>query len=913
MALFHLAFLDRKLNLTRSERLLLVHMGVVVALLLAAYTVAKVLRDSLFITAFGARALPYGYLGVAVASVLFVWLDPFLVRLLKRSAAAFASQVFAIAASAAAALVHPHDSRWLAAAFYLWTGSQLMMLIPHFWLLAIDQWDSRRARTIFPILTGFGLLGGVGGGAFAHFGTRSLGVTGLLWSLTLLLTAMTALSVLLAGRRPTKSPAIAYTRGGSRLRIILGTPFLRYFVTGLTLSVVVGTLVDFQFKVMAQQAYPDQDSLTRFFGAFHAGLNAFAMLLQFTAAGWILRTFGLGGAAAIQPQSVLAFSLLTGFAPAWGIVLALRWAQGVIFQTIGKSVTEIYMMAVRPPDLRRIKAAIDIGTERGADALVGLMLILMLRFAKVELKFLAGFTAFLAAVWLVILIRQQREYTRSFSDSLAGRWIDPEAAAASIQTPAGARALRDALRSSDERVVILALDLCRTTRYRKATPAIQGCLEHESAGVRAAAVRTMTALAIPDPAGRIPGFLEASDEWLKRAAIEYLVTNRPDAAAFARSLLEGEDPIACDAALEALEARPDLATEAVNPAWVTRLLASETAAERAAGARALGLLHGPEIEDRLRALLADPDPDVEEAALRATARQPSPALDEAILARLAVLECRAAAVAAVAARGDRVVPALQAMITAGAAGGEDTEGAQSAAARALAAIGSEAARAALLQLVRNDDRSLRHLGLRSLNRIRLARDEPVLDRALAHRIFLRELRDYRKSLSRTRTLRGEAAPELGLLADTYAESADRAIERALRALACWYEPLPFRGIYRGLSSGERDAEARALEYLEDILPGKPFRVMRSFFESGPAADGTEAAAAKPAPIAECIARAWEGGDPWLKACALRAASVVSEVDWRQLIAGEESKVDPAAVEHPLVRAEIERLEAAGRT
>jgi hypothetical protein len=313
----------------------------------------------------------------------------------------------------------------------------------------------------------------------------------------------------------------------------------------------------------------------------------------------------------------------------------------------------------------------------------------------------------------------------------------------------------------------------------------------------------------------------------------------------------------------------------------------------------------------LRALLADPDPDVEEAALRATARQPSPALDEAILARLAVPECRAAAVAAVAARGDRVVPVLLAMLTAGAGGDEDTEGAQSAAARALAAIGSEVARSALLQLVRNDDRSLRHLGLRSLNRIRLARDEPVLDRALAHRVFLRELRDYRKSLSRTRTLRGEAAPELGLLADTYAESADRALERALRALACWYEALPFRGIYRGLSSGERDAEARALEYLEEILPGKPFRVMRSFFESGPAADGTEAAAAKPATTAECIARAWEGGDPWLKACALRAASVVPEVDWRQLIAGEKSKADPAAVEHPLVREEIERLETAG--
>ena len=910
-----LAALDRKLNLNRAERLLLVHMGLIVALLLAAYTVAKVLRDSLFITAFGARALPYGYFGVAIASALFVVIDPFLIRLLKRSWAAFTSQSVAIVASAAAALSHPHDNRWLAGAFYLWTGSQLMMLIPHFWLLAIDQWDSRRARTVFPILTGCGLLGGMAGGAFAHFTTDSLGVTGLLWSLTALLIGVTTLTVLLHDRRPIRNPVIAYTRGGSRLRIILGSPFLRYFVAGLLLSVVVSTLVDFQFKVLAQQRYPDQDSLTRFLGGFHAGLNGFAMLLQFTAAGWILRTFGLGAAAAIQPESVLAFSLLTGFAPAWGIVLALRWGQGVIFQTIGKSATEIYSMAVRPPDLRRIKAAIDIGTERGADALVGLFLVLMLKFAKVELKFLAGITAFLTAVWLVILIRQHKEYMRSFRDSLAGRWIDPEEAAASLQTPAGARALRDALKSTDERVVILALDLCRSTGYRQAAPAIRRALAHESHRVRAAAIRTMTALAIPDLDQKIADLVTSPDEATKTAAIQYEVTNRPDAADFARSLLEGQDRVARDAVLEALETRPGPGREAVSPAWIERMLSAEATAERAAGARALGLMRGPEMEERLRVLLSDPDPDVQEAAMWAAARQPGTGLDDAILARLEVPEGRAAAVVAAAARGDRVVPALLARITDGTGGDEDDDstGVRSAAARALSLIATPAARAALQQLARSEDRSLRHLGLRSLNRIRLVRDEPVLGRALAHRIFLRELRDYRKSLSRTRTLRGASAPELGLLADTYAESADRALERAFRALACWYEPLPFRGIYRGLLSGDRDDEARALEYLEDILPGKPFQIVRSFFEDGPEADGTEAAAAKAAPIAECIARAWEGGDPWLKAVALRAASVVPEIDWRELIGSEGATVATAAAAyHPLVRAEIERLQAAGR-
>ena len=108
----------------------------------------------------------------------------------------------------------------------------------------------------------------------------------------------------------------------------------------LTLSVIVGTLVDFQFKLLAEQHYPERNALTRFLGGFHAVLNGFAMLVQFTAAGWILRHLGLGFSAAVQPGSVLAFSLWSVLAPVWGVVLALRWVQGVVFQTLGKSASD---------------------------------------------------------------------------------------------------------------------------------------------------------------------------------------------------------------------------------------------------------------------------------------------------------------------------------------------------------------------------------------------------------------------------------------------------------------------------------------------------------------------------------------------------------------------------------------------
>jgi hypothetical protein len=64
--------------------------------------------------------------------------------------------------------VFPYAHRLTTALFYVWTGSQAMMLLPHFWGLALDIWDSRRARLLFPLLAGSGLIGGlVGGGSRA--------------------------------------------------------------------------------------------------------------------------------------------------------------------------------------------------------------------------------------------------------------------------------------------------------------------------------------------------------------------------------------------------------------------------------------------------------------------------------------------------------------------------------------------------------------------------------------------------------------------------------------------------------------------------------------------------------------------------------------------------------------------------
>ena len=174
-----------------------------------------------------------------------------------------------------------------------------------------------------------------------------------------------------------------------------------------------------------------------------------------------------------------------------------------------------------------------------------------------------------------------------------------------------------------------------------------------------------------------------------------------------------------------------------------------------------------------------------------------------------------------------------------------------------------------------------------------------MPRETAHRLFLRELRDYRDNLDPMLTLVGHTAAPVLLLAESYRESADMALERAVQALACWYEPAALVGVLDRLRSSGRDTASPALEYLEHILPRAVFRPVRRLFESPTVGEATDPSGQDP--YSACIEAAWKSDDEWLRACAVRASRCVEGFD-RSLFSGAN---DP----HPGVRAELEALAA----
>ncbi|HZI92868.1 MAG TPA: hypothetical protein VFE84_01380 [Patescibacteria group bacterium] len=885
--------LTRRLSLEPHEGRLLFLMGLLVALLLGAYTIAKVLRDTLYLQEFGALALPYAYIGVAVTSVGYVWLEGRMARRFAKIGALRFNQYSAIGFSILAAAALPVARHWTTALFYLWTGGQAMMLLPHFWGLALDVWDSRRARRLFPLLGGCGLVGGLAGGGFAAWSAPFLRQVGLMWVLSGLLVVARALTGAVERHRAQSSGVPSPTVAGSSWEIIRKSGYIKVLTVGLALSVVVGTLVDFQFKLLIQRMYPDPHALTQFLGTFYAGLNAVSLLFQFGAAGWLLQRLGLGAATGLQPTAVLLFAACATIATGGWAVVAMRWFQGMVSQTLGKSTSEIYYAAIRPNERRRIKPALDTLVERWSDALAGILLLIVLRFLPSPIRVIIIGTAALSLAWILVLLLLNRQYGLAFQAALSRRWIEPETAPESMRLPAAKKALLAALSSDDERQILLALKLSHYTRDPETGRAVRGCLRHTSPEVRAAAVSAMDELRLRDDDVVIEGFLEEPHEGLRRASVGYLLARGRKRIDFARRLLDSGDPTLRLYLLDALFDRPFEARSLITSSWIDARIQTGRSEDLILAARALGVMEDATTVDRLRSLLTNPDIEVKRVALLTAARRPSHDLLDVMIPSLIVPGLSYEARAAVASVGDAAVPELMRLLD-----GAQGERAQESAARTLARIGSQRAVDCLMTLVRGADLRLRHIGLQNMMRMRLRTDQPVLTRSSVHRLFLRELRDYRQCVEPVASLDRHAAPVVRLLGQSYHESADRALQRALEALSCWYDPRPLVGVFDRLKSRDLAVSSPALEYLGHVLPRDVFDTVVRIFEKEVVEAST--AASEPHKLAEQIRVAWETGDAWLRACAVRASRYAPDFDRKSFATGD----DP----DPMVRAELAALD-----
>jgi len=330
----------------------------------------KAARDGLFLVHYGPQALPAMIAGAAGFSVLLSLLNGKLMNWL----APRVVLPWALGMSGVLQIVEwwllGMNPRIASVVIYLHMVGVAAVLLSTFWSMLNEEFDPREAKRKFGRIAAGGTVGGLLGGIVAERTVAWFGAPELMLILGVLHLACGAfLAVLMErGAEPpsqagvAKAPAaLAVMPHRSPLLVTLGTIVL--------LGALGAALLDYVFKVYATDSLGRGSDLVRFFAFFHTGVALLSFLLQSAGTKIFLEKFGLGKTILALPATLAGGSFLTLVAP--GAVMAglARAAEAAVRGSLFRAAYETCYTPVAAAEKRLAKTFIDVGSERGGDAL----------------------------------------------------------------------------------------------------------------------------------------------------------------------------------------------------------------------------------------------------------------------------------------------------------------------------------------------------------------------------------------------------------------------------------------------------------------------------------------------------------------------------------------------------------------
>jgi len=192
-------------------------------------------------------------------------------------------------------------------------------------------------------------LAGITFGAVVGFEVYQLGTVHLLY----VVAGLEALAIIPIGRLPRSETANRHADGSeadaklaalpfeanapvdftSGLTTATRSPYVRSIAILVAITVMVGTLIEFQWKSSVADSFATkEDQMTSFFGLFHAAVNVVTGLIQVLLTGRLLHRFGTRTALLVFPTTLLASTLGVLFASFDRVVLsAITLAKGCDF------------------------------------------------------------------------------------------------------------------------------------------------------------------------------------------------------------------------------------------------------------------------------------------------------------------------------------------------------------------------------------------------------------------------------------------------------------------------------------------------------------------------------------------------------------------------------------------------------
>ncbi len=868
------------LNVRRSELGVTLLMLVYIYLLLLTYYLLKPVRDSLFLTELGAEQLSIVYMLTAVVTLPITLIYSRVAQRWSLLAVINGTTIFLIVCLGILRWLVTFPDSWVYIAFFIWVSLFGILTTAQFWLLANAIFSATQAKRIFVILGLGAIVGSITGGAVTSLLVSQAGVAteDLLLICSVLMIGCVGLVTLIWQRQRHDIENETHTSPGqessppllSIFREINQLPLLRLIVGMVALLTVIATLIDFQFKAIAQTTFPDRANLTAFFGSFYSIVGVISMVVQFTLTYPLLRRFGAATAVILLPLGILIASGYMAIVPGLLAAVLLSGTDDVLRYSVDKTGRELLFLPVSLEVKKRVKLFIDMVVDRWFRGLGGLILFLATSVAALTVAQVSIIVLLLAAGWLTLAVLVRKEYLNAFRQAMERRELDLDLTPVSITDDTTINTLILSLGSANKRQVLYALDLAQYVRGVDLTWPIKAQLSNVDPEIRAAALAALLPHADAALRPDAERLIHDPTAAVRVAAAQLLLQVATDHAETARTLLDHDDPRILFATVVAL-IRSDRDTHLIPDTHVTDLSPTE-ADERALLAEALGELNDPATYPTLTDLLSDRSSQVRRAAVTAAGATQAETFIEPLFGHLVDRHARTEAQSALAAFGTRIIPTVVERVN-----DHDLPlGTRANVLRVLRLLPQERSVRALIDLLDSGEPTIRYAALRSLNAMRMRWPGLAVDRRRIEQSVVRDTRFYFEVLASLRaTQQTTPTASESLLTRALQERLDQYLERIFRLLGLCFSPEDMFRTYQVMIGNDPRQRARAIEFLENLLPAETRSVLAPILDDLSAElmlqRGRELFAVRIDSREDALVALIAGDDPWLRACAIFVA------------------------------------------
>jgi ATP/ADP translocase len=897
-------------------------MFVLLGLIIATSYIVKPVRNSLFLSQFGAEKLPYAYIVIAVvAGFVAAGFSRIVSRYRLVTVYIGASLFFA---SNLIVFWWAVEAGWsyTGFVFYVWASIYTITMPSLFWLSANYIFYPNEARRLFSVIGAGGLLGSIAGGGLTSVLVVYIGTSGLLLAASVVLILIAALTVWIERRERNRISELRYDLRRQEMRrlarkdesafsLIVRSRYLTLIAFLTVLTITSSTLVDYQFNSVAERAFPDMDALTRFFGTFFASISVLAFVLQFFLAGRILSRFGIGAGLRFLPTALLASA--AGFLtfPGLWAAAALKASDDGLSNSVNRSSVEILWLPISVEVKNRVKAWLDMFVDRVSRGIGGLLILSAITFFSLSVNHISRIVLVLVAGWLVLTFLLKREYVKAFRLSLARRDIDIEALTADVQDQQSVLVLRQLLTGSDEKQTLYALELLVGTDDQALVEPVSRLTAHPSSSVRVAALRLLSGYSSPP---RLDNLAELTHDESPEVSAEALglisKIDLPRGRAELEEVLQSGDVARIHAVLSCMDDSPDILGDILNLDFIHRYHTSEKEEEREVAAHAIGFLSDtPEAREILSNLLRDPATPVARAAATSAADIKNEELVPVLMNQLRRRPLRVTARRALVGLGPQVATRATEMLS---DSSQDLE-VRRALPRLLAEFDDQKIVNQLLSYLPQPDPSIHFQAIRALGKMRANYTRLRFPGKEVDRLLEAEGRNYCILASQKVSVDNSSHQDgyQGLLARALEERLEMANERIFRLLGLKYPPTDIFNAWNRIAHGRPPVRAAALEFLGNLLSTENKEAILPLLEAHSWKEvhdrGRLLFDLPSRGLHQVLTDLVEGQDAWLSACAVTLVGARGLLHARE--AAERLVSHPDSVVREAAQATLKRLDS----